>query len=107
MAILHVTDLEVTSAEDHELIAAFDDGTCRRVWLTALLTGCFEPLRDPAHPTRTRWNSTSPPKRSKTRPARRFRLSLLPPKHSKHRRASRLNCEPEEQGAAERAAVAA
>ena len=46
--ILHVTDLEVTSAEDHELIVAFDDGTRRRVRLTSLLSGCFAPLRDPA-----------------------------------------------------------
>ena len=46
MVILHVTDLEVTSVEVHELIAAFDDGT-RRVRLTSLLNGCFAPLRDP------------------------------------------------------------
>jgi len=47
MAILHVTDVEVTDAERHELVACFDDGTRRRVRLGGLLNGCFEPLRDP------------------------------------------------------------
>jgi hypothetical protein len=47
MALLHVTDIEVTSAEHHELTVRFDDGTRHRVELETLLTGCFEPLRDP------------------------------------------------------------
>jgi hypothetical protein len=47
VAILHVTDVEVTDAERHELAVSFDDGTRRRVRLGGLLNGCFEPLRDP------------------------------------------------------------
>jgi hypothetical protein len=47
MAILHVTEVEVTNAESHELAVTFDDGTRRRVELGGLLNGCFEPLRDP------------------------------------------------------------
>jgi hypothetical protein len=38
MALLHVTDIEVTSAEHHELTVRFDDGTRRRVELETLLT---------------------------------------------------------------------
>ncbi|PSQ98544.1 MAG: hypothetical protein BRD48_06870 [Bacteroidetes bacterium QS_9_68_14] len=47
MAILHVTEVEVASAENYELNVRFDDGTRRRVRLGALLEGCFAPLRDP------------------------------------------------------------
>ena len=47
MAILHVTHLSVTSAQNYELEVHFDDGTRRRVQLGPLLNGCFEPLRDP------------------------------------------------------------
>lgn len=47
MALLHVTNIEITSAENHELTGRFDDGTRRRVELETLLTGCFEPLYDP------------------------------------------------------------
>lgn len=47
MAILHVMGVEVIDAESNELAVSFDDGTRRRVELGSLLTGCFEPLRDP------------------------------------------------------------
>ena len=47
MAILHVTEVEVTDAERHELVVSFDDGTRRRAALGSLLKGCFKPLRDP------------------------------------------------------------